>query len=160
MKPSLEHFDRVRRNTAPSINARIDACITENVRFYSTQERACISRRIEELDAEWDIERILQVQAPAIAFSGLALSLFTGKRAWLALPAVVLPFLFLHGVQGWCPPVPLLRRLGVRTRGEIDREKYALKVLRGDFDGISPQSAAEAEKMPRAVEALNAVSCC
>jgi len=33
-----------------------------------------------------------------------------------------------HGLQGWCPPLPLLRRLGIRTRGEIDREKYALKV--------------------------------
>lgn len=34
--------------------------------------------------------------------------------------------LLQHGLQGWCPPLPVLRRLGVRTRGEIDREKYAL----------------------------------
>lgn len=31
------------------------------------------------------------------------------------------------------PPVPVLRRCGVRTRREIDEEKYALKALRGDF---------------------------
>jgi hypothetical protein len=37
-----------------------------------------------------------------------------------------LPFLLLHGVKGWCPPLPVLRRLGIRTRDEIDREKYSL----------------------------------
>ena len=30
--------------------------------------------------------------------------------------------------------VPLFRRLGIRTRQEIDAEKYALKAIRGDFD--------------------------
>jgi hypothetical protein len=46
-------------------------------------------------------------------------------------------FLLLHGVQGWRPPVPVLRRIGVRTRSEIDREKFALKVLRGDFQSVT-----------------------
>jgi len=36
------------------------------------------------------------------------------------------------------PPVLLFRRLGVRTRREIDREKFALKVLRGNVDQITP----------------------
>jgi hypothetical protein len=35
------------------------------------------------------------------------------------------------------PPVLLFRRLGVRTRREIDREKFALKVLRGNVDQIT-----------------------
>ena len=30
-----------------------------------------------------------------------------------------------------------LRRLGVRTREEIDRERYALKALAGDFEGVT-----------------------
>jgi hypothetical protein len=42
-------------------------------------------------------------------------------------------FLLQHAVQGWCPPLPLLRRLGVRTADEINEERYALKALRGDF---------------------------
>jgi hypothetical protein len=46
----------------------------------------------------------------------------------------VLPLLFYHAVQGWCPPIPLLRRLGIRTQQEIDAEKYALRLLRGDFE--------------------------
>jgi hypothetical protein len=33
--------------------------------------------------------------------------------------------------------VPLFRRAGVRTATEIERERYALKALRGDFQPIS-----------------------
>jgi hypothetical protein len=39
--------------------------------------------------------------------------------------------------EGWCPPVNLFRRLGVRTQREIDEERYALKLMRGDFAGVS-----------------------
>ena len=39
--------------------------------------------------------------------------------------------------------VVVFRRMGVRTRREINREKYALKALRGDFD--SGESGASAE---------------
>jgi hypothetical protein len=63
------------------------------------------------------------------------------NKRWLALPALVLAFLFQHAVQGWCPPIALFRRLGARTRKEIDVEKYALKFLRGDFDGATPDAA-------------------
>lgn len=35
-------------------------------------------------------------------------------------------------LQGWCPPVPLLRRLVVRTSSEINYEKEALKELRSN----------------------------
>lgn len=83
---------------------------------------------MQELDEEWDVERVLEVNASTLALTGLALGVTVNKR-WLAMPAVVLLFLFQHGVQGWCPPLPILRRLGIRSRGEIDREKYALKEL-------------------------------
>ena len=79
-----------------------------------------------ELDKEWDIERVLEVKASALALTGLVLGLTVNKR-WFAVPGIILAFLLQHGLQGWCPPIPILRRLGVRTRGEIDREKYALK---------------------------------
>lgn len=73
------------------------------------------------------VERMLEVNASMLALTGLALALaVTVNRKWLLLPGIVLPFLLQHGLQGWCPPLPVLRRLGVRTRGEIDREKYAL----------------------------------
>jgi hypothetical protein len=76
----------------------------------------------------------------------------TRSRKWLIVPSIVLPFLFQHAMQGWCPPVPLFRRLGVRTREEIDREKYALKALRGDFEEID--SIRRSEEAEDALEAV------
>jgi len=55
---------------------------------------------------------------------------------------VVAAFLFQHAVQGWCPPIPVLRRLGVRTSREIELERIALKALRGDFDHVNDASSA------------------
>jgi hypothetical protein len=46
-------------------------------------------------------------------------------------------FLFQHAIQGWCPPVPVLRRLGFRTANEIEQERTALKALRGDFNAVT-----------------------
>ena len=60
----------------------------------------------------------------------------TLTRKFLIVPGVVFGFLLQHAVQGWCPPLPVFRRLGERTRKEINRENYALKALRGDFDRV------------------------
>jgi hypothetical protein len=110
------------------VNREIDRQTNSNIRRYANSSEEVINRRIEELDREWDIERALEANASALALTGLFLGL-TVNRKWLALPTVVLSFLLQHSLQGWCPPLPLLRRLGVRTRGEIDREKYELKAL-------------------------------
>src|SRR5205823_697834 len=91
-------------------------------------------RRLAELDREWDIERTLEANAATVCLAGLALGATVDKRLFV-LPAAVAGFLLQHAVQGWCPPVPLFRRLGVRTQSEIDEERYALKALRGDFRG-------------------------
>ncbi len=124
--------DRVRANTAAHVNRRIDRRIEERVRECAQRPTSELTRRIEALEREWDIERVILTLGPLAAGTGLALGLFR-HRGWFAMPMIVLPFLLLHAVQGWAPPLPVLRRLGVRTRQEIDREKYALKVLRGDF---------------------------
>lgn len=129
----LEQADRVRAHTPAETNREIDEQIRRCVEFYSTKRPEEITRRIEELDREWDIERTLELNASTLALAGLLLGATVNKR-WLIVPGVVLPFLFQHAVQGWCPPLPILRNLGFRSREEIDREKYALKALRGDFE--------------------------
>ena len=131
--------DRVRAHTAPEVNARIDDEMRDRLFAYSTCTDAEISARISELDREWDIERYLEIMAPTFALTGLALG-FTRDRRWLLLSGGVLSFLVQHAIQGWCPPLALLRRRGVRTRGEIDAERYALKALRGDFSGLPPDA--------------------
>ena len=136
--------DRVRANTSRRINRRIDQDMEERVWEYAQASREVITQRINELEREWDIERWLETNASVAALSGIALGLAHDRR-WFIVPGVVLPFLLLHAVQGWCPPLPVLRRLGVRSREEIEREKYALKVLRGDFrtpDGLTSVDAA------------------
>ena len=117
---------RVRANTAPEINQRIDKRIEENVRYYSGQPIEKMAERIRDLDEEWDFERVIQAMASSVSLTGIMLGA-TADRRWFLLPTVVLSFLLLHAIQGWCPPVPVLRRLGIRTREEIDRERYALK---------------------------------
>ena len=124
--------ERVRANTAAEINWRIDRQIEENVRRYATQSKEALSHRVSELQQEWDIERVLELMASALSLTGITLSI-TRNKSWIAVPGLVLSFLLVHAIQGWCPPVPILRRLGVRTREEIDRERYALKVLMETF---------------------------
>ncbi len=126
--------DRVAANTAEEVNARIRRQTEANVAFYASRPDG-IDQRLRELDAEWDIERALEANAASIAFGGTVLGGLVDRR-WLLLPAVVTAFLLQHALQGWCPPVPLLRRLGVRTASEIEAERYALKSLRGDFRHI------------------------
>jgi hypothetical protein len=136
--------DRVRASTASEVNERIDRQIEENVQRYSMKSNEEISQRIRELESEWDIERFLEAMASSFSLTGIVLAA-TVDRRWLALPATVLSFLLLHALQGWCPPVPLLRRVGVRTREEIERERYALKAMIGEFsDACKANEALEA----------------
>ncbi len=144
----MEDADRVRANTSEETSRQIDRELEACVREYAQRSPDEITHRINELDREWDMERLLETNASALAFTGLVLGV-THSKKWLIVPGIVLPFLFQHALQGWCPPVPVFRRLGVRTRKEIDQEKYALKVLRGDF--------AKAESLPPADAALQSV---
>jgi hypothetical protein len=125
--------ERVRQNTAAEVNERIDRMGQAWVSYYATHSDG-IDGRLEELDREWDIERAIQANAGGLCVLGVVLGALSGRK-WFLLPGVVGGFLFQHALQGWCPPVPALRRLGFRTRAEIDEEKYALRVLRGDFAG-------------------------
>lgn len=128
---------RVRDNTDASVNARIDRRTLANVARYAALGPDAVDARLEELDREWDIERALEANAAGVALLGLALGA-TRSRKWFLLPGAVAGFLLMHAIEGWCPPLPLLRRLGFRTQREIDDERTALKALRGDFTGLDP----------------------
>lgn len=125
---------RIQLNTANEINARIRRQTLINIRRFSSAGPDTIDQRLRELDAEWDIERCLETAAPSLTLLGMSLGLGVSKK-FFVLPFLVQSFLLFHALQGWCPPVPFLRRLGVRTASEIDEERYALKALRGDFTG-------------------------
>ena len=125
-------INRVPLHTTEAANLRIEEATGARLR-YCAGNRFRIERRLRELDREWDIERVLETNASVVAFLGLLLGSAVNRR-WLFVPVAVTAFLFQHAVRGWCPPLPVLRRMGVRTSREIEIERVALKILRGDFD--------------------------
>jgi hypothetical protein len=142
---------RVPEHTSREVNRQIEAQIADSVRWHAAHPEG-IDRRLRELDREWDVERTLEANASTLAFTGVVLGATVDKR-WLALPALVTAFLFQHAVQGWCPPVPILRRVGFRTMREIDTERYALKALRGDFGPIGPSPGNRDTRASHALQA-------
>jgi hypothetical protein len=131
--------DRVREHTPEKFNQRIDRATQRRILRAGGESNAALSRRLEQLDGEWDMERVLETNAAALALGGVLLGLFANRKFFI-IPCLVLPFLLQHATQGWCPPVPFFRSRGVRSRKEIDAEKFAVKALRGDFGGIDQQS--------------------
>lgn len=134
---------RVPEHTSDRVNERIEQGTLESLKYFSTGSPEAVRRRFAELDHEWDIERTLEANASALALIGISLGAFVNKK-WLILPGIVAGFLLQHALQGWCPPVPVFRRLGFRTSYEIDQERYALKAFRGDFGDVAGDVAKSA----------------
>ena len=137
--------DRVRSHSNRLQNQRIDAQTQECLQRYASADREAISRHIDTLNREWDVERYLQLNAGLVSLSGVLLGGLANRR-FLLLPVAVFGFFFQHATQGWCPPLPVFRRMGIRTRREINKEKYALKALRGDFGNLSPERQSDQEE--------------
>ncbi len=139
---------RVQQQTPGPVNERIRESIESSVVRAATGDRRWIDRRLAELDREWDVERAIEANFASLGLAALGLWLAGRRKRWIALSLLMHGFLLQHTLQGWCPPVSVLRRLGFRTAKEIEQERYALKALRGDLDGIrrgetSPHGTAE-----------------
>lgn len=124
--------ERVDRNTNHDVKGRIDHQTEQNVTALAGAAPSVIDQRIAELQREWDVERALEANAALVILTSTAMGVFVNRK-WFAVTAAASVFLLQHALQGWCPPLPILRRLGVRTYSEIDEEKEALRILRGDF---------------------------
>jgi hypothetical protein len=123
----MTKHDHVRTSTSASVNQQIREETAHRIdAVRGDPER--IHARLEEIDAEWNVERALETLSSALSLGGLAFGLM-GRRRLLYLPVVVQAFFLQHALQGWCPPLPLLRRLGFRTQQEIERERYTLRAL-------------------------------
>ena len=125
MHTSMLNNDRVRKNTADHVNRKIDQQTEENIWRHELRGYQSKKRRLNELDHEWDIERALEATSAMNVLIGLTLGATVNKK-WLLLSALSAAFLVQHALQGWCPPLPLLRRLGLRTPNEINQERNAL----------------------------------
>ncbi len=116
--------ERVPAHTDPDVNDAIERTTDASIEYYS-QHPELIPRRLDELDHEWDIERTLETGSSILSLFGLTMATLHHRR-WLILPFAVQSFFLQHALQGWCPPLPVFRRLGIRTPQEIERERHEL----------------------------------
>ncbi|HSQ55688.1 MAG TPA: hypothetical protein VLM40_08075 [Gemmata sp.] len=91
-----------------------------------------IETRLAELDREWSAGRVSQATLGVMIAVGFALAAILGPW-WLVLPVlgggILLQYFFSR--TSWLGE--LFQQLGYRLGTEIEHEKTALKVLRGDF---------------------------
>jgi len=109
-----------------------DIYTQENINHYY-HDKSRIDNRLRQLEKETSIEQIFELHDAANIIAGLLLSTATGKRKWLMLPLLVAALQSVHALHGFRAGKSLLNKYGFRTKAEIDKEKYALKALRGDF---------------------------
>jgi len=116
---TLEHSTTVEKQIQDTVN-----------HYYHDQEE--IDMRLMQLDDEMDLETYLQTQSAALTISGVILGLTSSKK-WLALPMFGSLLVIANFISGRDNPLGYFRKLGFRTRAEIEKERYALKAIRGDF---------------------------
>lgn len=126
--------ERESRETSEENHANVSQKLVNSISRYYNSTPETITKRLQELEKEWDLEKVLQMNASTLALTGMVFGTLFNKR-WFLLSGLVAGFLFLHEVQGR-PPLSFLKSLGFRTREEIDEEIFALKALRGDFENL------------------------
>jgi len=91
-----------------------------------------IEDRLAELEREWTAGRMTKATIGVLLVAGFALTALLNPW-WLILPAVGGVFLlqYLFSRSSWLGKA--FHEMGYRTGWEVDQEKMALKVLRGDF---------------------------
>ena len=91
-----------------------------------------IEDRLAELDREWTAGRVTKAVIGVLIVVGFGLTALLNPW-WLILPLIGGLFLmqYFFTRTSWLGKV--FHEMGFRTGGEVDQEKMALKVLRGDF---------------------------
>lgn len=120
----LTRFDRVRRHSPEHATRKIDAHAAATVERVSAEGRDAVERRLTELQREWDVDRVLTLNFAVLVIAQLLAA--RRDRRWLWGPLIQTPFLMMHALVGWCPPVLWFRPMGFRTRFEIQAEREAL----------------------------------
>lgn len=149
--PGVLREDRIRRRTSRKALHRIDEETRAAIRLHAGLGKEAVSRRLQELEREWLVDRALIAVSGANLLIGLSLGRWVDRR-WYLFPAVVGGFLVQYAAGGWCPPLAVLRRLGFRSHREIELERNALKALRGDYDHISEAEPDQDIRVEKAID--------
>lgn len=128
------YSQRLPLDTDARMKRRIARKTQRSVAFYA-QNPDDIPARLRELDEEWDVERVLALKASVLVLIGLLFGAVRGR--WFVLSVAGGTFLLQHALEGWSPPLPVLRRMGYRTAREVDIERNALLILQGKLGGFA-----------------------
>lgn len=129
-----------RQATAALLDPRVEAEIGARLR-YCAGDRRRITRRLRELEDEWDLESVLENNASIVAALGVMVGAVLNRQV-PSVPVSWAASLVRLAANGILPVETLLRRLGLRTAREIEIERTALKIMRGDLDG-APRSMSD-----------------
>ena len=112
------------------MDRRVEAAIGAQLRYCAGNRRR-IEQRLRELDEEWDLESVLEAQASLVASLGTVVGAVVNRR----LPSVSISWsaALVRLAASRLPLAGLLRRTGLRTSREIEIERLALRLLRGDL---------------------------
>jgi hypothetical protein len=130
--------DRTRAATREKVNARLDREAGRRLRLAASEDEEQLRERIQKIGREWNFDRLVEAEASITGLTGIVLGATVDSR-FLFMPGVASAMLFVHALHGWYPLLPILRRIGMRSQDEIDREYYALKAMRGDFERVTSE---------------------
>jgi len=130
--------DRVRSTPAAHVNQRIPAAGRENI------DRAALGGAGKQIERalcknstkEWDVERALEANAGVRRADRLR-ARFVADRRFFALPALSAPSCCTRAA-GWCPPLPIMRRLGNPHGGRDRGRARALKAMQAQLATFTP----------------------
>jgi hypothetical protein len=124
-----------------TVEQRIAQSLSDSLRLCAAEPER-IADRLRQLDEEQSLEAALACGCSALALGGALLGL-GGRKRWLLLAAAASGLLLSEQAKNGRAPLGALRRLGLRAAKEIDQERTALRLLRGDFGQLAGQTADE-----------------
>jgi hypothetical protein len=134
--------DMIRGMSPSSVNRMIDRETLDTIERYKGASPEEVTARLKELDGTWDLECYIELGGAIATLAGVALA-SRFSRKWLFLPAIAQGLVLAHSLPLWDPLTPLLRMLGLWSRQEIEREKQALKLSRGDYERVQKDGSAK-----------------
>jgi hypothetical protein len=122
--------DGIRKHTSTVSNQRIDR-ETQEALAQVEDSPELIRARLDAIDREWNIDRALMLNFSIVATLSASMAmrnLYRNRKfgVWGVMFFTQMGFLANHAIRRWCPPMPVLRRLGFRSDHEISAERVAL----------------------------------
>ncbi|MGC4115759.1 MAG: hypothetical protein QM765_14395 [Myxococcales bacterium] len=131
----FERVDRIRAHSPSGLNEEIDHCIARRIEELATRSDTEQSAYLAKLDRSWSVDRAALALTASLAAGSCLAAVW--RPGWLWLAALSCGSLLQSAVTGGGLPLMLLRRMGLRTRRELECERCALKALRGDFELVT-----------------------